>query len=412
MFYKGNDTRRRKAALQTKYQEAFRLPKWDNRLLYHYAGIETIWKILETDSFLARNVRFSNDSEEYKLGEKIIKEYVEEKVLEPGLRQKIFKSIQQGVQMFYMICFCEEGDLLSQWRGYARNGVSLGMDFFEEEKGLKHTEMFTVLNNPENRKDSKYKLDGKCIRFIEMPYRVFYVNKDKEVTDKKSEREKFWVAMEKFEDDPDSRNDMLLNLIPFVKDLGFYEEAEYRILFSVSDLGDTEAQNRVIMRKKVEYIMRDGQKLPNIAVEMGDGEKKEKPVEQVILGKEIEERAKKQGKDKAEIDGIYQRIMNRLRDIGISCTRFIKKQDIYIGEGNNQEDIMSLLEDMMQEEGFSIDWEEGIRIWCRGHLPIREVIIGPGEKQEKIGESLKHFMRNTYWMRYVNVRYSKIPLQN
>ncbi len=127
MFYKGNDTRRRKAALQTKYQEAFRLPKWDNRLLYHYAGIETIWKILETDSFLARNVRFSNDSEEYKLGEKIIKEYVEEKVLEPGLRQKIFKSIQQGVQMFYMICFCEEGDLLSQWRGYARNGVSLGM---------------------------------------------------------------------------------------------------------------------------------------------------------------------------------------------------------------------------------------------------------------------------------------------
>lgn len=31
--------------------------------------------------------------------------------------------------MYFMVCFCEDGDLLSQWRGYAQNGVSIGMDF-------------------------------------------------------------------------------------------------------------------------------------------------------------------------------------------------------------------------------------------------------------------------------------------
>lgn len=418
MLYRGSDTQKSVVGIQTKYEDAFRLLDGKSGLLYHYAGIETIWKILETDSFLARNVRFSNDSQEYKLGESIIKEYIGEKYAgdKTGgaqLQQKIFKSIQQGMQMFYMICFCKKGDLLSQWRGYAKNGVSLGLDFFEEEETQKrkeHTEIFTVLNNQNNRSDDKYELDDNYVRFVEMPYRVFYISNDKK--DERSEREKLWKAMKKFDGDPDTGNDMLLNLIPFIKDAGFKEEAEYRILFSIRDLGNTEAQNRIIMNKKVEYIMRDNQKLPNIVVEVGDGEKKQKPVEKVIMGKQIEIRAKKQGRKKDEIDLIYHNIQTKLLSGNVSSIRCDEKQDIYIGEGNNQEEIMRMLEDTMEEEGFSIDCEEGIKIWCRGHLPIREVIIGPGEKQEKIGESLKHFMRNTYWLRYVDVKYSKIPLQN
>lgn len=269
-----------------------------------------------------------------------------------------------------------------------------------------------MLNNQNNRSDHKYELDHKYVRFVEMPYRVFYVSNDKK--DERSEREKLWKAMKKFDGEPDTGNDMLLNLIPFIKDAGFKEEAEYRILFSIRDLGNTEAQNRIIMNKKVEYIMRDNQKLPNIVVEAGDGEKKQKPVEKVILGKQIEIRAKKLGRKKDEIDLIYQNIQGKLSGSKAvsSCIRCDEKQSIYIGEGNNQEEIMGMIEDIMEEEGLSIDCEEGIKIWCRGHLPIREVIIGPGEKQEKIGESLKHFMRNTYWMRYVDVKYSQIPLQS
>lgn len=59
-------------------------------------------------------------------------------------------------KMFYMICFCREGDLLSQWRGYARDGVCLGMDFLEEAGDIQsHTEMFTILNNHDHRESGE-----------------------------------------------------------------------------------------------------------------------------------------------------------------------------------------------------------------------------------------------------------------
>ena len=73
MFYNGKDSMKEKLALQQKYKKAFRIPKGKGKLLYHYAGLETAWKILESDVFLARNIRFSNDSEEYKRGGKIVK---------------------------------------------------------------------------------------------------------------------------------------------------------------------------------------------------------------------------------------------------------------------------------------------------------------------------------------------------
>lgn len=409
MFYKGKDTIKDQIAMQKKYKKAFRVLEGERNLIYHYAGIETIWKILEGDTFLSRNIRFSNDSEEYKLGEKKVSEYAED-ILSEEQFAKFQTRIQQGVQEFYMICFCKDGDLLSQWRGYAKDGVSLGMDFSEEnDERQECTQMFTVLNNNNNRKTGKYECDGKYIRFVEMPYQVFYVPQDGTVSEEKICKLK--DAFESFEDS-DTRTDMLINLIPFIKDDGFAEEDEYRIIFNMSDLGGTETQNRREMQKKIEYLERDKRKLPNIIVEMGDCEKKINSVETVILGKNIEIKAKETGKSRLEIDEIYEFVENELKNKNISCERSSSKEDIYIGEGMDQEDIMSLIEEALQQKDISIDYERGVKIWCRGHLPIRKVIIGPGDQKQKIKESLKHYMRNTYWLRYVQVEDSKIPLQN
>ena len=404
MFYKGRDTQKEKIVLQKKYQTAFRILNEPDGLLYHYAGIETIWKILESDSFLARNIRFSNDSEEYKLGEKKIKEYTEKFFSEQ--QQRLFKTkLQQGIQMFYMICFCKEGDLLSQWRGYAKDGVSLGMDFNEEDlMPQTHTEMFTVLNNEKNQEEDRYKLNDNYVRFVEMPYQVFYVPRDEEGNKDLME------AVESF-DDKDAQANLLLSLIPFIKDEGFAEETEYRILFDISDLGETEAQNRRIMSKKIQYTERDNRKLPNILVEVGDAEKKCDEVREVILGEGIRIKAKENGISEQEIDKIYQSLGTELKKFNVAVQNVNTKQGIYIGEGNNQEKIMGCIEDTFQKKGLPIDYDNGIKIWCRGHLPIRKVIVGPGEKKEKIKESLKHYMGNTYWLRYVEVVDSNIPLQ-
>lgn len=408
MFYKGRDTLKEKIAQQEKYGNAFRIPDAQGGLLYHYAGMDTVWKILESDSFLARNIRFSNDSEEYRLGEKIIREYTKDQFTEKDQQEKFNVKLQQKMEVFYMVCFCRSGDLLSQWRGYARDGASLGMDFLEEDDTPKrHTEIFTVLNNEKNRKDNRYKLNHEYVRFVEMPYQAFYVDCKTNRTDELEN------AIHSF-DDEDARSDMLLHLIPFIKDIGFAEEAEYRILFDISDLGKTEAQNRKIISKKIQYTEKENRKLPNIAVEVGDGEKKDKEVTEIVLGTEIASRLIQRGLKKDEIDDIYAEIEKELGAVSGSpvCQRSKVKKCIYIGEGNNQEDIMACMEDIFQKYDFPIDCENGIKIWCRGHLPIREIIVGPGERKEKMKESLKYFMQNIYWLRYVDVKDSLIPLQN
>lgn len=211
MFYNGKDSMKEKLALQHKYKKAFRMPKRKGKLLYHYAGLETAWKILDSDVFLARNIRFSNDSEEYKRGGEIVKEYVQKTMDDDQKCKELEEKMYQGIQMYYMVCFCEDGDLLSQWRGYAKDGVSFGMDFLEEL--AENAQIFTVLNNSKNRGDDekeRYKFNDEYLRLVEMPYQVFYTEEEKLDG---SLRE----ALDSFDDD-DSRLDMIFGMIPFIKD--------------------------------------------------------------------------------------------------------------------------------------------------------------------------------------------------
>ena len=130
--------------------------------------------------FLARNIRFSNDSEEYKRGGEIVKEYVQKTMDDDQKCKELEEKMYQGIQMYYMVCFCEDGDLLSQWRGYAKDGVSFGMDFLEEL--AENAQIFTVLNNSKNRGDDekeRYKFNDEYLRLVEMPYQVFYTEEEK-----------------------------------------------------------------------------------------------------------------------------------------------------------------------------------------------------------------------------------------
>ncbi len=398
MFYNGKDSMKEKLALQQKYKKAFRMPKGKEKLLYHYAGLETAWKILESDVFLARNIRFSNDSEEYKRGGKIVKEYVQEQMVDGQKCKELEEKMYRGIQMYYMVCFCEDGNLLSQWRGYAKDGVSFGMDFLEEQ--AENAQIFTVLNSSKNRGDDneeRYKYNNEYLRLVEMPYRVFYTEEEKL---DKTLRE----ALDGFDND-DSRLDMIFGMIPFIKDEGFHEEAEYRILFDMGSLGKTEAENRVTIAKKIEYLEKDHIKLPNIAIEVGDGEKKGKEVECITVGKKLRKMYSPIWKTTKEL------LIEKMKKLRVRCEFVENKDHIYIGEGKNQEEIMRVLEEILQRNGIPIDFENGIKIWCRGHLPIREIIIGPGMKQEKLNESFKHYARNTYWLRYADIKNSRLPLQ-
>lgn len=101
--------------------------KYKNNLLFHYTALDTFWAIAENDLFYAQNARFSNDSKEYNFGRKTIEE-------------RCIDISYNGNRRHFIMCFCEKGNDLSQWREYAKNGVSIGLD-------LNAINQYYLLNN-------------------------------------------------------------------------------------------------------------------------------------------------------------------------------------------------------------------------------------------------------------------------
>ena len=108
---------------------------------YHYTGNMGLYGILASESFWATDSIFLNDSSEQAFGEKLLKDAIkeavnalkkttdDEKIKKINLRIKsTFETL--GEKRSYIVSFCENGDLLSQWRGYAgSSGFSMGFDY-------------------------------------------------------------------------------------------------------------------------------------------------------------------------------------------------------------------------------------------------------------------------------------------
>jgi hypothetical protein len=92
----------------------------------HYTSIDTAFNILDSDSFWATNVRFSNDA-------------MEERLL------KIDNIIDRDD---YVVCFCTKNDKLSQWRGYCHDGgMAINLDLnFTQEYSVLHADYETTGN--------------------------------------------------------------------------------------------------------------------------------------------------------------------------------------------------------------------------------------------------------------------------
>ncbi len=111
--------------------------------LWHYTSFEGMLGILTSRTIWATEYRFLNDREEFLHAKNLALELVEEEpeVTDAGfsarevLRKAVAVAFNTGVlheeRLRVMVAsFSENGDQLSQWRGYARNstGVSIGLD--------------------------------------------------------------------------------------------------------------------------------------------------------------------------------------------------------------------------------------------------------------------------------------------
>lgn len=373
--------------------------------VYHYRALESFWSILESDSFWATNARFSNDHEEQSLGMEKVKEVL-------GKTEKTTPIFDDC----YIVCFCDENDKLSQWRGYAPEGVSIGFDF-------NNVRPFYIKATDGERFMKVY---NSC-------YKVQYIEKNTGIDEF---AEIFDLNTVKDENMREIHESQAKGIIPYIKHKGFYEEAESRLVFSGRDV-DLSAY---IHYRDVKSI-----KVPYIVVKAGDAEKNKSSI--CVIRINMDSESANQLKEKLQKHFLDKKIKRvhivcctsenekktddrfcygcSLREAYIPgvngknprCRygsersqgfRMEIRNEIYISDCKQQEKICDEIYTVL----LKTKEEEKINIWCEGHLPIRNITVGNLHNKEVVAESIRHYCKQHYWLRSVKVKCSDNPYRS
>lgn len=108
--------------------------------LFHYTSLDGLKGILNTRSIWFSHASSLNDPLELQYGRNLIKEVITEYSEDntDDLLRSFFDQLKMQLDTLgdlihhpFIACFCEEGDLLSQWRAYAQKGggYSIGFKF-------------------------------------------------------------------------------------------------------------------------------------------------------------------------------------------------------------------------------------------------------------------------------------------
>ncbi len=98
--------------------------------LFHYCSEETFLCILKSSSLWLSDADNLNDSLEGKWLDKVVDELREDsELLQWSDSGHIYHDYKLFKSTFFIICFSEKEDLLSQWRAYADNGKGVSIGF-------------------------------------------------------------------------------------------------------------------------------------------------------------------------------------------------------------------------------------------------------------------------------------------
>ena len=103
-------------------------------ILYHYCSAASFHAIVQSHSLWLSSLSLSNDTMEGKLVVRAIARLAEK----DGLDKNHVLRLQETIEVFERIidglgfCLSEDGDLLSQWRGYAADATGVAIGFSSE----------------------------------------------------------------------------------------------------------------------------------------------------------------------------------------------------------------------------------------------------------------------------------------
>lgn len=372
--------------------EQLQIHETPQKFLCHYTSREVFWKIIESESFLARHIMFSNDYQEKMIGKKKI---------EQAIRTEKSR-IAEMESLPFMICFCEEEDLLSQWRGYAKEGVAMEFDFSKGLYGLKEGfssyYCYTIMNHDSETEYISKNVKGEkiAVRAIVSPYSVIYTQSGEEVDSNIVEKiDQITKNVEK------NRQQYAIGMIPYIKNDKFAEEKEYRLIFDMKQLVPETQQH--LLQEKYVYLDAEGIRKPNIRVKFGD--------QSIIENEETMKLYYSNNSWTNILEELQQELADTIKiELVTDSGKYIMPDDeILVSNGKSQEKVCTSLRLKMRQQVPTI---QKVKIWCDGHLPIRRIIVGPSKDAQLMKCSIEEYLKTKYWMRDIKVDVSDIPLRN
>lgn len=204
---------------------------------YHYTSLENCLKMLEHKNgyfeMWASHISFLNDKEEHVNGLKMIEHKVEDLLISKGdnLSDLIEDYEEKRTNQFtlltdiFVVCFCSERNLLSQWKYYGKNsGIAIQYNLND----CKYSGYIQGIDN--------VKIEEQ--RFINnFPHKVIYDNLQKQAIVDEFIKEYIYKIYDSDKDNIEKRRtiernmDKLYTFAPLFKHDSFSEESESRLLF-------------------------------------------------------------------------------------------------------------------------------------------------------------------------------------
>lgn len=254
--------------------------------LYHYTNISGLLGILQSGSFWASDRRLFNDKSEVEYGANLAHEILKTSLSRAKLKTSIDileEVVNKTAELrfaesaftddLYVISFTEDGDLLSQWRGYGEfgRGVSIGIDtsrvsnktFDEPDEEYSERYTFQLIYEEEVQRKMISNAISKFLRVFANVYNQFDFREGNDVPGL------FGASY---------LSNILTYLSIQMKHPSFSEEREWRLVQSRPGL-------IVPNTRKLSFRTRESTLIPYVPIFFGEHRNGNKiPIEKIILG--------------------------------------------------------------------------------------------------------------------------------
>ena len=214
----------------------------DTPELYHYTDKAGLFGMAQNKTLWLTNVRFMNDKTEFNYGLNLVKKFIEakyDKRLGQFLNDKELRF--EEVPYTFSFSLSENKDTLSQWRGYCpKGGFSLSFDKEMLDSLLRKNNLRIQQCFYEQSDIEKFIIQ----EIVRMTPEEYQKSVDMPFYNKGMERMPFDLVSRVF------------SQIPFIKDIGFKEEKEWRIV------KHDHHEKPIAHQKEIKYRDRNNKKIP------------------------------------------------------------------------------------------------------------------------------------------------------